>query len=57
MEFYYRRSFREAAEKFREVVTLLPDDFTARSLFHRCAAFISSPPPADWDGVEIMKTK
>ncbi|GHV57785.1 hypothetical protein AGMMS49579_24150 [Spirochaetia bacterium] len=57
MELYYRRSFREAAEKFREVVTLSNDDFNARNLFNRCAAYITNPPPADWDGVEVMKTK
>jgi class 3 adenylate cyclase/HAMP domain-containing protein len=57
MELYYRRGFREAAEKFREVVTLLNDDFNARNLFNRCAAYITTPPPADWDGVEVMKTK
>ncbi|GHV92038.1 hypothetical protein AGMMS50268_25410 [Spirochaetia bacterium] len=57
MELYYRRNFREGAEKFREVVTLLPEDFNARSLFNRCAAYVTSPPPAEWDGVEVMKTK
>jgi hypothetical protein len=57
MELYYRRSFREGAEKFREVVALLPEDFNARNLFNRCAAYVTSPPPAEWDGVEVMKTK
>jgi hypothetical protein len=44
MELYYRRSFREAADKFREVVTLLPEDFNARSLFNRCAVCVKNPP-------------
>jgi class 3 adenylate cyclase/HAMP domain-containing protein len=57
MELYYRRSFREAADKFREVIGMLPDDFNARILFNRCAAYIKDPPPAEWNGVEIMQSK
>jgi hypothetical protein len=55
MALYRRRAFREAAEKFREAVNLLPDDFSARILFKRCAAYIKNPPPADWTGVEVMQ--
>jgi class 3 adenylate cyclase len=57
MELYQRRGFREAAEKFREVVSLLSDDFNARILFNRCAAYIKNPPPAEWNGVEVMQSK
>jgi class 3 adenylate cyclase/HAMP domain-containing protein len=63
MELYYRRSFREAAEKFREVYRLLAKDAVgykdpnAESLFRRCAEYASSPPPEGWHGVEIMKSK
>jgi class 3 adenylate cyclase len=57
MDCYYRRQFREAAEKFREAVTIFPGDMNARNLFGRCKAYLSSPPPADWNGVEVMQTK
>jgi len=57
MECYYRRSFREAAEKFREVYRLLQKDFNAENLYRRCAVYVSTPPPEGWDGVEVMKTK
>ncbi|GHV94027.1 hypothetical protein AGMMS50293_03470 [Spirochaetia bacterium] len=57
MELYYRRSFREAAEKFKEVYRLLAKDFNAENLYRRCAEYASNPPPAEWDGVEVMKTK
>ncbi|MDR1970910.1 MAG: adenylate/guanylate cyclase domain-containing protein [Treponema sp.] len=57
MEFYYHRQFREAAEKFRDTVAILPGDFNARSLFGRCKAYLTSPPPPDWNGVEVMHTK
>jgi class 3 adenylate cyclase/HAMP domain-containing protein len=57
MEHYYRRQFREAAEKFRDAAVLLPEDFNARSLFNRSKACLNSPPPPDWNGVEVMRSK
>jgi class 3 adenylate cyclase/HAMP domain-containing protein len=63
MELYYRRSFREAAEKFKEVYRLLTKDASAskdavaENLFRRCAEYATNPPPEGWDGVEVMKTK
>jgi len=57
MELYYRRSFREAADKFREVYRMLAKDAAAESLYRRCADYLNNPPPQGWDGVEVMKTK
>jgi hypothetical protein len=57
MELYYRRSFSEAAAKFREVLALLPGDFNGENILNRCTAYAASPPPIGWDGVEVMKTK
>jgi class 3 adenylate cyclase/HAMP domain-containing protein len=57
MECYYRRQFREAAEKFRDAAALLPDDFNSRSLFNRSKSYLVKPPPLDWNGVEVMQSK
>jgi hypothetical protein len=57
MKLYYNRSFSEAAEKFKEVLNILPGDFNAENLYNRCIDYISNPPPQDWNGVEVMKTK
>jgi class 3 adenylate cyclase/HAMP domain-containing protein len=57
MKLYYTRSFGEAAEKFKEALGILPGDFNADNLYKRCMEYAANPPPADWDGVEIMKTK
>ncbi|MCL2067041.1 MAG: HAMP domain-containing protein [Treponema sp.] len=57
MELYYRRSFLEAAGKFREVFTLLRKDFNSENLCKRCLEYANKPPPSVWDGVEVMKTK
>ena len=57
MKLYFNRSFSEAAAKFGEVLTLLPEDFNAENMRSRCAEYASSPPPGNWNGVEVMKTK
>jgi class 3 adenylate cyclase/HAMP domain-containing protein len=57
MALYNRRSFREAAEKFKEVYRLLPKDFNAGNMHSRCVEYAGNPPPDGWDGVEVMKTK
>jgi len=57
MKLYYTRSFNEAAQKFKETLEILPDDFNADNLYKRCVEYASAPPPADWNGVEVMKTK
>ncbi|MDR1419785.1 MAG: adenylate/guanylate cyclase domain-containing protein [Treponema sp.] len=57
MELYYRRSFREAAGAFRELLSLLPGDFNGENMLQRCEALELNPPPVDWDGVEIMHSK
>jgi class 3 adenylate cyclase/HAMP domain-containing protein len=57
MACYYQRQFREAAEKFREVVILFPNDSNARGLFNRCKVCLTTPPPPDWNGVEVMQSK
>ncbi|MDR1585857.1 MAG: adenylate/guanylate cyclase domain-containing protein [Treponema sp.] len=57
MELYYRRDFNNAAAKFEAVLALLPGDFNAGQLLERCKAYAISPPPPQWDGVEVMHSK
>jgi len=57
MKLYYRRSFEEAAQKFKEVLGILQGDFNAENLYNRCKEYALNPPPDNWNGVEIMKTK
>jgi len=57
MKLYYSRAFSEAAEKFKEALGFLPGDFNADNLYNRCLEYVSSPPPNDWNGVEVMKNK
>jgi hypothetical protein len=57
MELYYRRDFQAAAKYFAAAYNLLPHDFNAASLYKRCKTYALSPPPPDWDGVQVMHTK
>jgi len=57
MKLYYSRSFKEAADKFKEALGMMPGDFNAENLYNRCADYASNPPPENWNGVEVMKTK
>lgn len=57
MEEYYKRNFGKAARMFGEVGRRLPGDFVSQHLGERCAAYEREPPPREWDGVEVMKSK
>jgi class 3 adenylate cyclase len=57
MELYYRREFASAAERFRAVQNLLSGDYVSGLLLERCERLLLSPPPAEWDGVEVMAEK
>jgi len=57
MKLYYSRSFSDAAQKFKEALSILPKDFNAENLYNRCVDYAANPPPDGWNGVEVMKTK
>jgi class 3 adenylate cyclase/HAMP domain-containing protein len=57
MELYYSRDFKGAVERFQQVQRILPQDFAAELMENRCLDYIQNPPPANWDGVEVMDHK
>jgi len=57
MAAYFKRGFDRAALLFREVQQILPGDHPSQLMAERCELYQFDPPPADWDGVEIMKEK
>jgi class 3 adenylate cyclase/HAMP domain-containing protein len=54
---YQARNFGQAARMFEEVGKRLPGDYASRQLLDRCLLFEKEPPPRDWDGAEVMKSK
>ena len=57
MGHFYEREFKKAKQFFQAVLKLLPEDFLATEFIQRCDNYIADPPPADWNGTEIMKSK
>ncbi len=54
---YTARKWMEAIEAFEGVLKIRPNDPPAQLYIKRCKALYQSPPPADWNGLFILKTK
>jgi tetratricopeptide (TPR) repeat protein len=54
---YKKREFKMAAEMFKKALAIKKEDGPSHVYLERCEHFIEEPPPADWDGVYVMKTK
>jgi adenylate cyclase len=57
MERYYRRDFQEAIGLYDKVLEVFPEDYVSAMMVERCRKYIATPPPAGWDGTEIMTEK
>jgi adenylate cyclase len=49
---YQARRFERALQCFRAI-----DDPPSRVMVRRCEAFLAAPPPPDWDGIAVIRTK
>ncbi|WP_413612905.1 CHASE2 domain-containing protein [Bdellovibrio sp. HCB-110] len=56
-ELYQSKKFSEALEIFNKTKTMSQNDPVSELYVERCQDYIESPPPLDWDGVYVMKTK
>jgi tetratricopeptide (TPR) repeat protein len=54
---YKLMHFEEALKHFSEALQFEPNDGPSQEYFQRCKTYIEQPPPEDWDGVFVMKTK
>ena len=52
LTFYLDKKWDKAIKEFEKA-----GDFAAKEFIRRCEEFRKSPPPKDWDGVWVMKTK
>jgi len=55
--FYKMMKFAEARDAFARALQILPEDGPSKTYLSRCEEYIKEPPPEDWDGVYVMKTK
>jgi hypothetical protein len=56
-KFYKLMDFVNAKESFTAALKLDPNDGPSKVYLERCNEYIETPPPEDWDGVYVMKTK
>jgi adenylate cyclase len=54
---YRNRDFEQAASLFTEAATLDPTDGPSQLYLGRSLLYKETPPPDDWNGVFVMKTK
>jgi len=54
---YKLMKFKEARKAFARALKLDPEDGPSKVYLARCKHYIQNPPPEDWDGVFVMKTK
>lgn len=57
LELYKQAKFQEAIVHFENALKLVPEDGPSKMYIERCKEYIKNPPPKDWDGVYVMKTK
>jgi tetratricopeptide (TPR) repeat protein len=56
-KYYKLMDFKQALIKFNKALEICPDDGPSKVYLERCREYIDNPPPEDWDGVYVMKTK
>jgi class 3 adenylate cyclase/CHASE2 domain-containing sensor protein len=57
LQAYRQRNWKDAMSAFEQALAARPDDGPSLTYLNRCKAYVTAPPPADWDGVYIMTTK
>jgi adenylate cyclase len=57
LDCYRRRAWADAIACFEKILARWPDDGPSQVFLARCQAYLSEAPPADWDGVFVMKHK
>ncbi len=56
-KFYKLSKFKDAETLFAKALETDPGDGPSKVYLARCRQYLEDPPPADWDGVFVMKTK
>lgn len=57
LELYRKREWRLAVKQFECALELFPKDYPSELYIDRSHLYLASPPPDDWNGVFILRTK
>ena len=55
--YYKQMDFEKALVCFGDALKIDPEDGPSKIYVKRCEELLQNPPPKDWDGVYVMKTK
>lgn len=55
--YYKLMNFQDALQAFSEAIKIDKTDGPSLIYYQRCKHYLDNPPPPDWDGVFVMKTK
>ena len=54
---YKNRDFAAAKDRFQAALAVDPSDGPSTVYLHRADEYLQAPPPPDWDGVYVLKSK
>jgi adenylate cyclase len=57
MDEYLAKNWKKAISIMEKAKSIVPDDYPADKIIGRCKEYIKNPPPADWDGIYVLKEK
>jgi len=57
LQAYRAQKWDFAVDLFESILSVYPDDKPSKVFIARCREFAQTPPPPEWDGVYVMKTK
>lgn len=57
LQYYRQREWDAAIEAFRRVLSMDPEDYPSKMYIKRALSYKETPPPPEWNGVFVMKTK
>jgi adenylate cyclase len=57
LQLYHNKQFQDALVFFQKSDELRKPDPLSQIYVERCESYIQDPPPSEWDGVYVMKTK
>jgi len=57
LQLYRSREWTSAIEHFEKALKLKPDDYPSQIYIERSNLYIMTPPPDDWNGVFILRSK
>jgi adenylate cyclase len=57
IELYKHREWKQAIASFEHARKLLGEDYASKMYIERCRHYMHEPPPDDWDGAFVLKTK